>query len=242
MAWDNAASVLNDAAVELGLIPADLADPYDSVDSNMTQLCRLLKSAGQDLARDYAWTHLQKEYSFNTVASTGSYALPPDYDRLIDQTGWNRNSLIPLQGPLAAQGWQVLKALVSTGAVGLWFRIVGDQLSLMPVPISAQSLAYEYVSRYWVRPFDQTSPTTDTPTDGNDVLYFDRRLLVCAVKLAFKRAKGFDSTAAQEDFEKALARAQGGDGAAPVLSLNGCRVGPERLLNGVNTPDTGFGT
>ncbi|NBD11829.1 phage adaptor protein [Corallococcus silvisoli] len=242
MAWDTAANILNDAAVELGLYATDQTDPFDSTDAAVAQLCRLLKSVGQDLVRDYQWSHLQKEYTFATVPGTGDYALPPDYARLIDQTPWNRSGVMPLVGPLNAQGWQVLRAVTSTGAVGLWFRVVGNRLSLLPVPGTAQHLAYEYISAHWVQPTGQTAPTAETPTDGDDVLCFDRRLLVCALKLSWKKAKGFDASAAQDDFERALSRAQGGDGAAPVLSLNGCRLGPERLLNGVNVPDTGFGT
>lgn len=241
MAWDTAANILNDAAVELSLISADLDNPYASTEPNVLLLCRLLKSAGQDLARDFAWTHLQREYTFATVAGQGTYPLPPDFDRLMDQTAWNRTGVMPLQGPLAAQGWQVLRALVSTGAVGMWFRIVGNLVQLQPVPGSEQNLSYEYVSRYWVQPEGQTAPSSDTPSAGTDTLLFDRRLLVTALKLAFRKAKGFDTSAAQADYEDARARAQGGDGAAPVLSLNGRCLGPERLLNGVNVPETGFG-
>jgi hypothetical protein len=241
VAWDNAANILNDAAVELGLISADIADPYAAAEQNIVLLCRLLKSLGQDLVRDFAWTHLQKSYDFATVANQGAYPLPPDYDRFTDQTAWNRSGVMPLQGPLGAQGWQVLRAVVSTGATGLWFRLVGNQVQFLPVPGSAQNITYEYVSRYWVQPTGQTAPTSDTPTAGTDVLLFDRRLLVTGLKLAFRKARGFDTTAVQADYEDARARAQGGDGAAPVLSLNGCHAGPERLVNGCNVPETGFG-
>ena len=242
MSWDTAANIINDAAVELGLYATDVADPYASTDANVLQLCRLLKAVGQDLLRDFAWTHFQKEHTFATVAGTAAYALPADFGRMLHQTHWNRTGVMPLQGPLGAQGWQLLKAQSATGAVGLWFRVVNNEVELQPVPTSAQTLAYEYVSRYWVQPSGQTAPTAEAPTDGADTLWLDRRLLVCALILKFKRAKGFDSAAAQEDYERALARAQGADGAAPVLSVSPRGLGVERLVDGCNVPERGFGS
>jgi hypothetical protein len=241
VAWDTAANIINDAAVELGLYSTDLDNPYASTDANVVQLCRLLKSVGQDMVRDFQWTQLQKTYTFTTSSGLGTYPLPPDFARIIDQTAWDRTQQLPLGGPLAAQGWQYLRALVTSGVVGKWFRFIGGDLYLQPTPTAVETLAFEYISTDWVTPDGEGTPTAQTPTVGTDSLWLDRRLLVCAVKLAFKRAKGFDSMAAQEDYEKALARAQGADGAAPVLSLYGARR-LSRVLDGANLPETGFGT
>lgn len=242
MAWDTAANILNDAAVELGLYATDLADPYDSTDANVVQLRRLLKSVGQDLARDYVWSHLQKEHTFQTEDGVVGYDAPSDFLRLLDQTQWNRSEQERLEGPLSAQGWQYLKALSASGTSESWFRVFGTELRLYPTPSSAETVAFEYASSYWVQPTGQTTPTTDAPTDGTDTLWFDRRLLVCAVKLAFRRSKGFDTASVQEDFDRALSRAMGGDGAAPVLSLNHRGVFGQRLIGPDNLPDTGMGS
>lgn len=242
MAWDNAANIINDAAVELGLISTDIPEPWESTDANIVQLCRLLKSVGQDLLRDYAWTHLQKTYAFETTGGIEAYDLPDDFARVLDQTQWNRTQQMPLLGPVAAQGWQYLKAVNTVGAGYRLFRIVGDQFLLNPIPTGEDQVAYEYVSRYWVRHLDDVEPTDEALLDGEDTLYFDRRLLVCGVKLAFQRAKGFDATAAKADFDEALARARGADGAAPVLSLNGRGALGERFVGPRNLPDTGFGS
>lgn len=242
MAYDNAANIINDAAVELGLYATDVADPFASADANVVQLCRLLKGVGQDLARDYQWTHLQTEYTFNTSIGLASYALPDGFLRLIDQTSYNRTRQERLDGPLSAQGWQYLQALSASGTVEFWFRVTGTEFRLTPTPTAVFSMALEYISRFWVLHLDDITPTDDRLNDGEDILWFDRRLLVCGVKLAFQRAKGFDTTATKADFDEALARARGGDGAAPVLSLNHRGVLAQRLVGPGNLPDTGFGT
>lgn len=242
MPYDTAANILNDAAVELGLYAADVADPYESTDANVMQLCRLLKGVGQDLARDYQWTHLQLEHTFSTADGVASYDLPDSYLRLIDQTQYNRTRQERLDGPLSAQGWQYLQALSASGTVEFWFRVKGYQLILHPTPTAVFNMALEYVSCFWVQHLDDLAPTAEAPVNGEDILWFDRRLLVCGVKLAFKRAKGFDSSAEQADFDEALARACGGDGAAPVLGINSRGVLSQRLVGPGNMPDTGYGS
>jgi hypothetical protein len=242
MAWDTAAQVVNDAAVELGLTSADVAEPFGSRDANLLQLCRLLKAAGKDLVRAFAWTHLTKQHTFDTVAAQATYSLPSDFGRLVDTTGHDRTSQAPLLGPLSAQGWQTLAASGTSGTTGLFFRLVGGDLSLYPTPSSAVTVAFEYVSRYWVQPADSggSVPTSSGPTAGTDACWFDSHLLTRALKLRFLQAKGFDATAAQDDYLSALVQAQGADGAAPILNLSGRSAGGHRLLDGGNVPEGGW--
>jgi hypothetical protein len=240
MGFDTAANIVNDAAVELGLIPSDLANPYDSTNTAVVQLCRFLKGAGQDLTRDFLWTHLQKTHTFSTANGTAAYALPADFGRSIAQTHWNRTSQEALGGPIGAQAWQQIQAVSGAGTYLQLLRMVNNEIQLSPTPTSIQTIAFEYISSYWVRPSGQASPTTDAPTTGSDTLHFDRRLLVAAAKLYWLKNKGFDTSAVQDEFDRALGRASSGDGASPVLSLGS--MSGFRLLNVCNAPDTGFGS
>jgi len=242
VAWDTAGNIINDAAVELALRTSDMADPYASTDQGVALLCRLLKGLGQDMARDYQWTHLQKQHVFNLVPGTDTYPLPADYGRNTDQTQWNRTQRMPMLGPLSAQGWQLLQSLTSAGVVDVYFRTMGNTFVVYPTPQSADTVAYEYISSHWVQPGNQSTPTTDVPTDTNDILWFDRRLLVLGLKWAWLEAKSLPQAAAAENaYRSALARAQGGDGAAPVLSLNRQPFAANRMLDAANVPETGWG-
>lgn len=240
--WDTAANIINDAAVELGLYSADLTDPYDSTDANVVQLCRLLKSLGQKLAREHGWTHLEKSYTFPLVASTVAYDLPADFGRLIDGTYWNRTRQTPLVGPLSPQQWELLKAQSSSGTVDLMFRTFGNQVQFHPTPSSTDTIAYEYRSKWWVDAGGGDTPDAEEPMDGASTLHLDRDLLVAGLKSRFQRAKGFDSSASDAEFADALDRARGADGAAPTLSLSGRGSGALRLLDGANVPETGYGS
>jgi hypothetical protein len=67
-------------------------------------------------------------------------------------------------------------------------------------------------------------------------------MMVHRLRRDFLRIKGFDSTAATEDYDKALERAQGSAEAAPVLNLNHSPANRARLLDANNLPPTGYGT
>lgn len=237
-AWDAVAELISDAGIELGLISAAITDPYASSDPNILQLLALLKSGGRRLARLRDWTCLQKEYTFPTVASTATYALPSDFKNMIPQTGWNRTTVWPTN-PVSPQRWQYLQAVPVTSTLYVEFRQKGGDLVITPTPTGVGTIAFEYASTSWVKPSGQTSPTTDLTATNTDVVCFDNLLVVAMLKLAYLRSKKMDYSAEQEEYDSALAQAMSADATGPVLGLNGENETP--LLGYYNIPDTGYG-
>lgn len=79
-----------------------------------------------------------------------------------------------------------------------------------------------------------------SPTVGTDVVLFDPLLAMRGLKLAWLKAKGFDTTSAQDDFDATLESVIGADANAPVLSLSrGLSIEP--LIGDQSVPITGFG-
>lgn len=246
MAWDTAANIVNDAAVELGLISfqSKPADPFGSTDPNLGLLCQLLKSAGRELLgeKDNGWTHLQTEHTFTTVQGTYQYDLPTDFYRMVPQSGWNRTNRLPLAGPLSPQEWQYLQGQLAGVVFTVLFRPAQQKLWLYPSTNTpgGYTIAFEYLSRNWVQPQGQSSATTDAPTASTDTLWFDSQLLMRGLKLAFLRNRGFDTTSAQQMYEQALGRAKDSDGSAKKLSLNSRGLQPH-FIDAANLPVTGYG-
>ncbi len=236
--FTTADNIINDAAVELGLKSADIADPFASTDQNIVQLCRLLKRVGRSLVRARDWTHLTREYTFDTADGTASYAMPSGFNRMKDQTHWNRTTSNMVGPPLNSQQWQEEKARTSSGAVNVPFRTFGNLLYLYPTPSEIEAVYYEFITNFWVMPTGQTVPTTSAPTATTDTLWFDDNLLVTGLKLAFKRAKGFDTAAAQDEFNQAWSESVGGDGAVSAISLTG---GGGRFPQMGRPPESGWG-
>lgn len=310
MAFDTAANIVNDAAVEVGL--GSVADPFTSQDANFVQLCRLLKSCGRELVQARNWTYLRKEHTFTTVVNKPIYALPADFLRMYDQTGWNRTNRLPLGGPLSPQEWQYLKARLVGVVFTVLFRPMNRTINLYPDnPTPAgYVIAFEYGSAYWVQsptgvnPYGawsgatiyatggtvrhaatgcgfwtvvyasgvvgalspaSTAPspaigesvtdsggtiwsynegaTLDGPVAGTDVIWFNPLLMVRSLKLAFLKAKGLDTTAAERDYLTTLNAAMGMDAPGKVLNLNRTSMDPSSvLLGGQSVPITGFGS
>lgn len=242
MAFDLSANIINDAAIQLGLWSEAVAAPYASTDLLVVQLRALLKSAGRDLVRRYQWTHLLKQHTFSTVDGTETYSLPADFNRIVNQTEWNRTTRLPLGGPLTPQGWQFLKALQTVGTVQFFFRVDGTTLRMNPTPTGVASVALEYVSDYWVKADGESAGNATEPTDSDDTILLDSQMMVHRLRRDFQRAKGLDSGASSGDYEDALSLAMGNDGAAPVLSLNRQPLSLFHPLNtNANLPPTGYG-
>jgi hypothetical protein len=237
--YDSAATIVSDAALELGLVSAAVSDPYASTDPNILQLNALLKSCGREISRSYSWTHLQSEYTFSTANGTASYVLPTDFRTMIPQSGWNRTTQWPLGGPLSPQAWQYTQAVSVVSTVNVLFRPKAGRFYLTPTPTSTVSMAFEYLTYWWASAAAGTVPTEEAPTAATDLVFFDPHLVTRALIHAFKKAKGFDTTSSMADYSAALEMAKGDNAAAPVLSIDGQREYP--LLDLDNVPDTGYG-
>lgn len=238
--FDTAANVVSNAALELGLTQAALANPWASTDQNIIQLRTLLTRAGRMLVRARAWSQLIEEYTFATVAATDSYALPTGFERFLNSTAWNRDTTLPLGEPLSPEQWQAVQAQTTAGSIIRPFRIRENLLYVYPEPTAAETIAYEYVSRYWVVESPATAPTSDTADAATDVLWLDEPLIVAALKLAWMRAKQEDTTFAQAEYDDAFRAASGGDGAAPTIVISGGATDP--FIGYSNVPDTGYGS
>jgi hypothetical protein len=228
--------VINDAAVELGL--DEVTDPFASGDKSMVLLCRLLKSLGREIARERDWSILKKEGSFTLVTGTSTYALPTGFRSMVNQSQWNRTSRLPLGGGLSSQEWQFLSAVSPGLTMTVLFRPRDGLIEVFggsSIPDGNQ-VYFEYISDNWVRtaaPVD-----TDEPSASTDTLLFDPHLLSRGLKMKFLQSKGFESTAAEDDYKRALEAAKSDDTVAPVLALGRTRSG---LIGAVNLPVTGWG-
>lgn len=240
----NAGTIVNDAALELGL--QTVADPFNTTDPNYRQLIGYLKSIGRELWRTRQWSFLTNEYVFTTVAGQQSYPFPTDFGALVNQTAWDRTNQIPAGGPLSSQDWQALKARQIDLAFVVAIRQWQGQLQIFQTVASGRVIAYEYLSKFWVASAAAvtagTGPDQDAATASSDTIYFDPLLMVKALRLEFRKGKGFDTTAEQADYERVLSLVMGDDSAMPILNLQGSGSYSEPLVGAGNLPFTGFGS
>lgn len=236
--FETALSIISDVAVEVGLSSVSVA--YASTNADVILLRTLLKSVGRDLVSRHEWLSCVKEHTFTTTSAT-SYNLPTDFLSMIHQSGWNRTERMRLE-PASSQEWQYLNASTSSATFTAIFKPHATTLELWPQPpTSGDSIAFEYRSSYWVAVTSSTTPTKNAPTLDTDVVCLDSQLVTRALKLAFLRARGFDTSAAADEFNVALESYKSANAVgSPVLSLNGGRM-TERFLDMNNVGTTGFG-
>ena len=87
----------------------------------------LASRSGRILAKRFNWVVLQKEHTFNTADGTASYALPSDFEKLLDLTTWDRANYWSHRGPTSPQEWQQIKSgLVASAQLTKRFRIKPD--------------------------------------------------------------------------------------------------------------------
>lgn len=216
----DAQTIVNRVAVETGLNA--VADVFASSDPAIVQMRTLLTSCGQTLIQDYEWSRLLMTKEF--IALTGEpgiYDLPDDFSYMIDQTGWQRGgpAIWPLQGPASPQTWSYLKASqLYRITLFAWFRLADGKLEIFPAPIVADiPISYMYISRGWALAADATT-LKDAVTQNDDLVLFEPIMIVNFLKLKWLTAKGFDNTAAGQDFDKSLAAWSGKDKSAPILN------------------------
>jgi hypothetical protein len=242
LAYPTADAVLQQAQAELAVAVTSVA----ATDALTVQLVALLNKACQDLSQE-SWSFLTQRYSFSPTP-TGPYALPADFSEYVSETAWDASQQMPMVGPLTEQQWEAAVVRVGTAlGASTPFRFWQNKLYLYPTTSfpTGRTISFEYFSNWWVVAAAQvptaTFPTTDTVTSGSDVIWFPLRLAVAALKLYWKREKGFDSSAAQQDFELYLQQTKDNDSQGQTLSLNGTVPGALRLIGPWNAPNTGWG-
>jgi len=234
--------ICNQVAIEVGI--PKTADVFAATDISFTQLTTLANSVGYELLTDVAWEGLVREEDFTTqVGDSGKYELPDDFAYMINQTGWDRTNNVMIGGPLSAQEWTYLKGrdLVSQ-TIYATFREVENQFWLFPQPppVGLQ-ITYEYTSRNWVLVNGIAGQYNDQAIQPSDVVLYEAFLFERLLKVRFLEARGFDTTAAAQQYMKVMESWTAKDKGAPILNAGRTYGGVPYLDGFRNTPDTNFG-
>lgn len=203
-------TIVQGAADRLGLTrPSSVTTSSDPL---AVTLLGLAQEEGKTLARRHSWQVMQTEYTFPTVASTSSYALPTGFDRILVDTVFNRTRRRRMVGDLTPAQWQETQASLVT-RVNPAFRIRGNLFYISPTPTAAETVAYEYISLNWCQSaaaVGQTAWALDTDTG-----ILDEELMTLGIVWRFKSAKGLDYAESMTSYEIEVGNAILRDG-APV--------------------------
>lgn len=208
-------SIIQDASVILGLPEPSAA--ISSTDPGTQKLISFANQAGTQLMRYHDWQGLIVEQNFTSVATqVQTNALPPvDYDRLVyNPEIWDLTSHLKLMGPTPQRYWREILGGLTSGTPG-WWRILGNQLNVLPVMAAGHTLAFEYISKRWTLAADQTTrqPAFMADTDTTVVPVFEH-LIQLEIIWRFRQSRGFaqyaeDMATCEREKEKAAASDRG---------------------------------
>lgn len=229
--------VIRRALGTMGLVkPANVSD---ATDATTRQMLDILTECGQELIGEYDWQELTTTSTFTTTEAL-EYDLPPDWERFMDDAGWNNTGRLPLLGPLNSQQWRMLQARQLGGTtLRLQYVIRGDKLVLYFVPNPAQEISIDYISRGWVIDGTDSTIRRDYAANSTDIVVYNPRVIVPMLKWKWRSAKGFDTTAAEKEYKDALNVAKYSDKPHRAVPLSGRAQFP--YLGYFNMPDTGIG-
>ncbi len=171
------------------------------------------------------------------------YALPSDFQRVIDNTIWDRSRFWAMRGPQSPQQWQLYKSsVIGRASIQRRFRfreISGAQhFSIDPVPTdNGSALVFEYVSNAWCKSSAGTKQTTweaDT-----DIGILDEYLIQLGVRWRMLRRLGFSYMEERDEYDREVQKAMAKDGGQAILDLT-----PNDQLSLIgpwNLPETGYG-
>jgi hypothetical protein len=191
-----------------------------STDAQVQQLLALANEEGLELAQSHNWQALKRQYTFLSVADEEQIdALPGDVNYFIDNTFFDRTTRRELLGPITPQIWQAIMAQPQLNRVFLAWRMRNGEFLITPTPSANDTIAYEYMSTYWVEAANG-DPKTEFTAD-TDLTVLPERLHWLGVRWRFLKSKNLDYAEDFRTYETAKQMAQARDGGATRLNITG---------------------
>lgn len=214
--------LVQDAADRIGITrPTSV---IGSSDPGARMLLQCAQAEGRELARRHAWQGLTFEKTFVSVASESQTdALPSDFDRIVQDTFWNRTQQWPIGGPMTPQDYADLVAR-GVNPMHSVFRIRGNAILLAPAPAAGETMAYEYVSKFWAGTSGSITPTLAAFSGDTDIPYLDDEIMRLGIVWRYKKGKGFEYGEDFNSYEMAVAQLSGRDGGRKILRMGEQRV------------------
>lgn len=222
--------------------------PTSVIGSSNQQVRELLTYAtqeGNELMKAVPWQELTKEYTFTTVQADaqGANSLPSDWNRVLNDSMYNRTLSRKINGPITAQEWQLRKAFITASSIDYWFRIRGGQILMTPQPSAGNSIYYEYITNQYVLDTDGTTTKQGFTADTDTVRFTGDdsngdELMALGIRWRFLKAKGLEWETPYNEYLTQRNQTAASQDAAPTLSAGSRNLSAFRFPN---VPETGYG-
>ena len=214
-------SVVQNVCLAVGLPKPDTV--LSSTDREMLELVRLANDVASDIRdAEFDWQALQLIRTFQGDAVAEAFDLPEDYLRMKTKaTLWSSRWLWGMEHITDTDEWLELMTLPYVAVSGQWI-IYGDQLHVMPVLDTADTVRFVYISKLMVKP--ASGPNKAAFDADTDMFRLSERALELGIIYRYRAQKGVASDDDENNYDQALYTAMNNDkGSKPVVSGNARR-------------------
>lgn len=210
-------TLIQDVCPRIGLTEPNAA--MSSTDDNIIRLVGLANEEGDELAARCDWQNLIREATHTTLANESQGLITTicgaDFSHIRNETFWNRTQNRRWH-PVDDVRWQAMKSSAITGP-DAYFRLRGNYLRVLPVPTAGQTLAFEWVTRYWCESSGGTGQ--EAWAADTDVARLPEKLMLAGLVWRWKKSQGLEYAEDFSQYEARVANAIARDGVKPVLHM-----------------------
>ena len=199
-----------------------------STDTMVLEWLAMANTSGKALRINYPWQEITKEQLFTSTAAynqgtiQGTIVTANDFDRMVDNTLWNRSGVMKATGPITSSEWQQDKAF-SAAAPFPKYRIWQGQLYIGPsVPTAGDTWAFEYLSKFWCQGAAGTGQSSWAADTDTGIL--SENLMKLDIIWRWKSSKSLEYADDLANYEDELALRQGQTTGARALYVGGANI------------------
>jgi len=195
-------TLIQDAARHPSLTLPVPTSVVGNTQSNAPAFLVAAKEELDSLATRAQWSKLTKEHTFTTTATAvqlTASAFPVDFDRMINESMFNRTTRRKFWGPLTPEQWQHTQSALTT-LVDPAYRFRGTTILVHPVPATGETVAYEYISKYKARAADASEK--ETFTLDTDTTVFPEGIITLGIIWRYRKGKGLSFSNELEEYER----------------------------------------
>ncbi len=211
-------SVVQNVCLTVGLDKPDVV--LSSTDREMQEMVRIANEVAIRIRdAEFDWQTLQAIKTIQGDGVAEAFDLPDDYARMQSTARlWSSRWSWGLQHISDPDGWLEMLAVPVVPVSGQWI-IYDDQIHILPVTQSTETIRFFYISKNVVKPASGSNKPLFTADD--DTFRLSERVLELGMIWQYRSQKGVASDDDESNFERALYTAMNNDkGSKPVVSGN----------------------
>jgi len=194
---------------------------YGSTEREHVELASYANEVASQIAFDtHDWQRLRSTLTATGDGVTEAFDLPSDYRRMLKKArvwaSWA--PFAPLTHYADADEWLGLQVQQFTPVIGGW-TIMADQMHVIPVIPSGQTVKFVYINNMYALGDDTTKFTQDT-----DTFVLNDRILKLGIIWYWKQQKGQPYAEDLETYQTALSQLVGGDKGSNILEVGRRRI------------------